>query len=774
MKFISSLKAKFRLHGTAGLSKTNHISWMKKTSLVLVLTALVSTNAYAQLEEIVVTARKTEESLLETPIAVSVLSEDFFADTGINTLDDVVKFVPGFDYSPTNTTRANGTKIRGISTFSFSDGFESSVATVIDGVVMGREAQGFFDLFDVEALEVIKGPQGTLFGKNASAGVVNIRTKNPEFEFDAGGDLTLGSDNEVRIRGSVTGPLIEDKLAYRITATSHTYDGKTDNVLPGQDDINDKDTQAIRAKLLYTPSENFEALLTLDTVEEDNACCLATYRVAGEPSLALFFALNNVSGNVQQLQDSLAAAGIVPGPGNRSVAIFDDRISQVSDSSGVSLELNWSDTALGQITSITALRDWEIDEFNEADQLSLSDVNNRNGTFSSSEQFSQEIRFNGQINDSVSYVAGLFYFDQDLDADGTVFVELALPFPPFFNVATNARRSVQTESKAIFGEFTFDLSDQVSLILGGRYTDEELTADYNRTSSALIPFFPFGSFFGPDLIGTQTVNDTNFSSRAILRYTPTDNTMMYLSWSEGYKGPGIDVAESADINSLASVGGLPVLPPEIPELIELGLKTRLLDDTLAINTVIFDQSIEGVQAISTGSDGRVRNLSIDEVSSKGLELDLLYSPNERVLLSAGITYLDVEFARYDERPDLVGQAYFDVPDLAFSLTGSYDFPLGSSGYTGFVRGEYFWQDDKNTSLGGDSASDVDSYGVGNIRLGMRSPSDKYSVTLAVENVGDEDYPSFITGSSFTALDNTTTAQYLADDRTFRLTIGVDF
>ena len=169
-------------------------------SSLLLIPNLSTAEGLTVLEEIVVTSRKQNESLIDTPVAVSVIGAEFFEQTGFNSMSDIVKFVPGFDYSPTNTTRANGTRIRGISTFSFSDGFESSVATVIDGVVMGREAQGFFDLYDVESIEVIKGPQGTLFGKNASAGVVNVRTKKPEFEFSGGSDVMFGTDNELRVR----------------------------------------------------------------------------------------------------------------------------------------------------------------------------------------------------------------------------------------------------------------------------------------------------------------------------------------------------------------------------------------------------------------------------------------------------------------------------------------------------------------------------------------------------------------------------------------------
>jgi len=278
--------------------------YMSVRAALISLIFAVALPAHAVIEEIVVTARKTEESLSDTPVAVSVLDSEFFADTGINTIADLVRFVPGLDLTPINTTRASGPKVRGISTFSFSDGFESSVATVIDGVVMGREAQGFFDLYGIESVEILKGPQGTLFGKNASAGVINVRTLAPEFETGGGFDLMYGSYNEVLARGTVTGGIVPDKLAYRLSGTLNQHDGKLDNVLPGEDDINDKDTWSLRGKLLFTPSDVFSATLIADYVTEDNRCCLPTYRVIGPPTAAVLFAQNSP---VLQLADALAA-----------------------------------------------------------------------------------------------------------------------------------------------------------------------------------------------------------------------------------------------------------------------------------------------------------------------------------------------------------------------------------------------------------------------------------------------------------------------------------
>ena len=739
-------------------------------SSLLVTPNLSTAEGLAVLEEVVVTARKQDESLIDTPVAVSVIGAEFFEQTGFNSMADIVKFVPGFDYSPTNTTRANGTRIRGISTFSFSDGFESSVATVIDGVVMGREAQGFFDLYDVESVEVIKGPQGTLFGKNASAGVVNVRTKKPEFEFSGGSDVMFGTDNELRVRGTVTGPLIENTLAYRLTGSSHVTDGKLNNAFPGQDDVNDKDTWSLRGKLLFQPSDNLSALLTVDTVKEDNACCLPTYLTSNDDIAIIAIAS---TANAIQLQAALDEFGIKPGKGNRDVAIFDDRINQESEAGGVALELNYGFEGGTQLTSITSWRDWEIDEFNEADQLSNTDINNRNGTEAESTQVSQEFRLFGDMGDSVSYVAGLFYFNEDVDADGSIFVQLG-SFG-VFNTQLQAVRSVETTSAAVFGEFTWDVTERFSLIAGGRYTDEEKKGSYTRTYTPINPNFPQSEFLGAAFAGETIIDDQDFSGRVIGRYNISENVNTYLTLSRGYKGAGIDVAESANLNFVNEEGGLPVLDPEIPTLLELGFKGWFLDETLSINTALFTQSVEDLQSINRDAAGLTRNISITEILSKGLEADITYLPPvDGLTLSASLTWLDVKYEKFDDQPALEGADYQGVPEWAISFIGDYGFEIGDGGWDSFVRAEYYWQDEKNSSAGGEEAFAIDSYGLLNLRAGVTSPSGLYSVVFGVENATGEDYPYFVGGSTFAVLGGSATSQFLGPDRTYRLTIGAKF
>ena len=723
--------------------------------------------------DIIVSARKTKETLQDTPLAVSVVTGDFLEKTGFTQVSEVVRFVPGVALSPLNTTRASGSKIRGLSTFSFSDGFESSVSTVVDGVVLGREAQGFTDFMDIRSVEIIKGPQGTLFGKNASAGVINIRTYDPEFNFGGSADATYGSFNETKLRGTVTGPLAGDKVAFRLTGTYNRRDGVLENAIPGQRDLNDRDGYALRGKLLFKVNDDFKIVLTGDLGHSSNRCCQSTYRFAGPPQFALAFATNP---GVLQLRTALAALGIVPGPANRKVGVLDARILEKKSSGGLALNMDY-EFGDSSISSITAWRKWSIDEFNEADGVSNSNVNSRNGTKVNTEQFTQELRLNTKLGSHVDLVAGLFFFHQDLEAFGRVDIELALPFPgSFFNVRTLANRSVTTNSYAAYGEATVHLGDKASLIVGGRYTHDSLRATYVRTSTAFDPSKPFTPFFGPNVTGIQPFQNDNLSGRVIGRYFWTDDVMTYVSWSRGYKGPGIDVAESVNVAAVFQPGGLPVLKPEIPTLWEAGLRTQLFDKALTLNVTIYDQTLENLQTITPSAIGAALNVGIDKIKSKGVELEMVLRPAALpgLTITGGYTLNDIKIAKFAANPALEGLRFRDNAHDFYSIIGDYRTKFGGSGFEGFVRAEWTWQGAKNTDLAGRAIYNVDSYGLLNLRLGFNAPDDRFGITFSVENVTDTVYAHYILGSSYTALDNVTTTQYIGDPRTWKVTVRTKF
>ncbi len=499
---------------------------------------------------------------------------------------------------------------------------------------------------------------------------------------------------------------------------------------------------------------------------------MPTFRTAGPPSIAILYATNP---GALQLGAALAAAGVVAGPGNRKVAVYGDRILEASHSGGLALNVDY-ELGATTLTSITAWRKWNIDEFNEADGVSNSNINDHNGTTVATEQFTQELRAVGKIGADLAYVGGLFFFQQDLEAHGRVDIQLGLPFPPFYNVRTLADRTVGTSSYAAYGELTYSLTDKASLIAGARYTRDTLNATYIRSSSALNPLAPSAPFFGPNVTGIQKVQNDNLSGRIIGRYAWTDDVMTYVSWSRGYKGPGVDVAESVNVAAIATPGGLPVLPPEIPTLWEAGIRTSLFDKSLTTNITFYSQDVRNLQTITSNSVGAVLNLSIDKIKSKGVEAEIIFRPASLpgLTLSGSYTLNDVTIKQFTARPDLNGKILPDNPRNFYSIIGDYRTKLGGSGYDGFVRAEWTWQSSKNTDLSARPFANVDPYGLLNLRVGFNAPNDRYGVIFSAENVTDKVYANYILTSSYTALDGKTNAQFIGDPRTFRVTLRGKF
>jgi iron complex outermembrane receptor protein len=334
---------------------------------------------------------------------------------------------------------------------------------------------------------------------------------------------------------------------------------------------------------------------------------------------------------------------------------------------------------------------------------------------------------------------------------------------------------VETTNKAIFGELSWDVSDKFTLIAGGRFSDEKKEAEFSRMGTVIDPNFGFHTLFGGDFAGKQKSDDTDFSGRVIGRYNITDNVNTYLTWSRGYKGPGFDVGDGASGDYSVEPGGLPFVDAEVPTLWEIGFKGWFLDSSLSLNTALFHQSVEDLQTIKALPDGGVSNLAIGEVVSDGFEADFMYiTPVEGLTFSGSLTWLDVVYEKYLQQPQLEGEKFEGIPEWAFSLIGHYDFQVGGSGWSGFVRAEYSWQDEKNTSESGFDRNAVDDYGLLNLRASFTSPTGDYSATIAVENATDEDYPYWIGGSTFSALGSTATSQYLGPDRIVRLTLGAKF
>ncbi|WP_296280644.1 TonB-dependent receptor [Pseudoxanthomonas sp.] len=495
----------------------------KALSLAVFTALCASSHAYAQqaaapatdeepttLATMTVTAQKREEAMQDVPIAITAVSEQLLQDTGVRDIKDLQVLVPGLTVTSTQSEAITTARIRGIGTVGDNVGLESSVGVVIDGVYRPRNSVGFGDLGQLERIEVLKGPQGTVFGKNTSAGVINVVTRRPSYTQSAEGEITLGNYNAIGVSGAYNDALGEVG-AFNIYAAKRKRDGWMD-VRTGagprrETDDNDQNFHTVRGKVLLEPTENLEIMLSGDFTSREENCCAAVQTTVGATAAIL----NRLVGG-----QAVAAPG--DDPFNR-VAYSNRPTTQDIKENGVAVEVNWDSSWFGgaTLTSITAQREWEaingLDyDFSTADILYR--VADKDESFTGFKTFSQEFRLTG-ATDRIDWMVGAFYTDEDLDRTETYrigphyepYLSVALlsiinpalgtsPTAPLFLSQATGRPfgtvfaglgaldtyQQSAKSTALFTNNTWHATDALDLTLGLRYTREKKTLVSNYSN----------------------------------------------------------------------------------------------------------------------------------------------------------------------------------------------------------------------------------------------------------------------------------------------------
>jgi len=494
----------------------------KALSLAVLAALCATSHAYAQqaaptgeeepttLATMTVTAQKREEQMQDVPIAVTAISEQLLQDTGVRDIKDLQVLVPGMTVTSTQSEAITTARIRGIGTVGDNVGLESSVGVVIDGVYRPRNSVGFGDLGQMERIEVLKGPQGTVFGKNTSAGVINVVTRRPSYTQSAEGEVTVGNYNALGVSGSYNDALGEVG-AFNIYAAKRKRDGwmdvRTGNGPRRETDDYDQNFHTVRAKLLLEPTDNLDILVAGDFTSREENCCTAVQTTVGATAAIL---------------NALAGGKAVAAPGDDPfdrVAYSNRPTTQDIQDKGVSVEVNWDTSLFGDatLTSITAQRDWQaingLDyDFSTADILYR--VADEDESFTGFKTFSQEFRLTG-ATERLDWMVGAFYTDEDLDRTETYrigahyepYLSVALlsminpalgqsPTAPLFLSQASGRPfgtvfaglgALDTyrqtaKSTALFTNNTWHATDALDLTLGLRYTREKktLVSDYSN------------------------------------------------------------------------------------------------------------------------------------------------------------------------------------------------------------------------------------------------------------------------------------------------------
>jgi iron complex outermembrane receptor protein len=698
----------------------------------------------AMLEEVIVTARKREQSLQDVSVAVTALSEADLVANQIRSSEDLTFLVPSLNYQKGSNPRQSSFSIRGIGTQSFSTGAEPSVSTMVDGVVMGRSLQATMRLMDIERVEVLRGPQGTLFGKNSTAGVVHIVTQNPAEEFET--ELMGGVEEGEEYRGgfNISGP-ITDNLGFRLAGYASDTDGWIKNVNNG-DKYNGGDTYSIRGKLRWNPTDTLELKWSSDYAEYDCDCSQSVIR-----------SIDPWDGNEAQVEDILEELyPVVPGDDNTDVNV-NYAPSSDTDGWGHSLEANW-DIGEFTLTSITAYRESSIDADTDDDGRPTNPIGFEQSGSTDQDQWTQELRLTSPAEDRLNYVVGLFYFDQTVERQFQRAFEF-VPGNPGIGISTF---SVDTTNWAAFGEATYTLTDQWRLIAGVRYTNDELDFKFGRTREGL----PIGV---PDPIEPTPggTDDDDTSGKIALEWDFNDEGMTYLSYTTGYKGPAYDVTFGTDPTTLEPVD------PETSKSWELGLKSTLFDNRMMLNIAIFHTEYDDFQGQAffdpdgrpdcpddnPGCDpednpGSFTLVNAGKVETQGVEIDFTAMPMENLRLFGGLAYIDATIDDYEGGPCSFGQQFRGEcpdgtqdlsggdmpfsPDWKGSLTAQYTIELATS-FDVQLQSSVRFQDDVLFSLSQDENTEYDGYEIVDASVALIDKDNKWHATVYVKNVFDNFY-----------------------------------
>ncbi|MFT4519809.1 MAG: iron complex outermembrane receptor protein [Halioglobus sp.] len=735
------------------------------------------------MEEIVVTARKREQSLQDVSVSVMALPENLLKDAFLTDSEDLTQLVPSLNIQKTGAPRGSSFNIRGIGTQSFSSAAEPSVSTVLDGVVLGRSGMAFIQLLDVERVEVLRGPQGTLFGKNSTAGVVHIITQEPTEEHTGTFSATAIEDDQLQGGFTVAGP-IADNLGYRLTGFYAADDGYIENVYNG-DALNTKNDWSLRGKLRWDANEDLSLLWSSDFNETKGDCCVATLRSVmpwpTEPP--------NNQGQVDSILDVLSP--VVPSETNtQSNHDFPDKL-EVSGS-GHSLTADWQ-VGNHTLTSITAYRDWEQETSADVDNLPEHALNVWQEGHTEQEQWTQELRLTSSADQTISYVTGLYFFDQQINRTFDRFI---------FNGVGSSDFQVNTLNYAAFGEGTWNINDDMRLVVGARYTEDDIDFDFERVSTSAITQ-PIPAF-------SDSVKESDLSGKATFEWNAAEDILLYASFVQGYKGPAFNITAGSTPENTQPVD------PETSESFEIGMKSSWFDNRLVLNVTLFHTEYQDFQAQATESvlildeNGNTQDVNGDgtpdeqfsfiltnvgEVTTEGLEVDFMAQPTENLSLFGGFALIDAQIDSYAGGPCSFGQEFRNEgylgqtscgdspanqdlsggelpysPDWKLNLAANYVIPMDSGPVDIILKGNYRMQDDVQLSIDQDMYQRQDAYEILDVSVQLRDKDEHYTASLFVKNLLDENYVSNIAAQNENLVPNAY-LQFLP--RTFERRIGLE-
>jgi len=731
-----------------------------------------------KLETVTITATKRVQPLQSTPIAISVISGGVLEEANLNSLASITAQTPTVNFRTNASNKDSALFIRGVGTISTSPGVEPTVSTVLDGVVTARPGQATLDLLEVDRIEILRGPQGTLFGKNASAGVINIVTKAPGKDTEGYLDLSYFQGNERRVRAGLSGELAPGLARGSIAVMAGKFDGNVTNVF-NNSQVNGYDRKGIRARLDVTPLSALKVTLIADHTQSDDtpptgvpySTNVTTYPTGVVTANPLY---------------ASAIAPVVPSPSNRQ--INSDLNTRVSDTNeGVSAQVDYS-VAGHQITSITAWRKWINTQFQDQDRqpgATRNFVRSHDRGDLDFSQISQELRIaSTESGRFVDYVAGVFYIEGKNDEQYRRDVtrcpsSTAAPLPSGIVPCTAATTlmdngvaayGVRSKSLSFFGESTFNFSPSLRAIAGLRYTADDLSYYHGRVAT---------NTGVPGVGATRTtVNGATTESAVSGRVGPqwqiSKDVMAYATYAKGYKGPAYNVF----FNMSPTQDN--VLAPETSDSYEAGVKMQLLDQRLRLNLAAFQTDYDGYQAnVPDLVNGTIvtRLINAGKVQTKGLEADLTARVTPQFTVSGGLAHTLARVKSFlcpagaASSCDINGKPLPFAPDWKANLRARYTMPIGARMAMDFGA-DANWQSRTNFDLSQQPDSFQPAYAIFNATLGLADSKAGWRAAIVMKNLADKSYASFVQNSGGSGYIN----RYVPrdDERYTGVTLRYDF
>lgn len=652
-----------------GFNKVCYVLLGGTVCLGTVMSAQGASTKNNVIEEIIVTAQKREASVQETPISITALSGETLAAEGVSTLEDIAAFTPGLVVGG-NATFEFPIALRGVSGAAAGIGADAPTAIYVDGVYLGRPSAAVFDLVDLDRIEILRGPQGTLYGRNTVGGAISLYSKAPSDQFEAYVGATLSDLSSWNLKGSISGPL-SDKVGYRLSASTK----ETDDWISNQDgtSVGGSSSKTIRGALSVNPSDSVALIFRGDYTDIEDPLMAKTIAITTTDPLTLL-----------PVKTPTAAAGDFDSS-TQSERVFQDR-----DMWGLSVQLDMDIGELG-LTSISAYREGTSAAQFDADGLPARILRSgQGGPGEEQDQFTQEIRLTSPGGEMIDWIVGTYYFTES--ASYQLDVEL-------LGAGTNLGRHAENETTnyAVFGQLDWNITDTVTVTAGLRFSDEE------KKFSLLGPIATAGAFdpaslddslsYFPPLVPLQKLPRASWESwtpKLGINWQATEDIMAYMSFSKGFKSGGH--------NAIGGVGD-PAFDPEKVSSWEVGVKSELLDNRVRMNGALFYYDYQNLQVRIPGPPGTTFIQNAAEAEIYGGEIELQVVPTDNLRLTAALSLLHSEYKDYtqgEDNPvaasgclggnydtatqicDLSGNRLNRAPEVSYSVNIEYDFLLSNN------------------------------------------------------------------------------------------------